>query len=108
MKGKCFGCRDAGHSKKDGGHDRKICHWCGKTGHRANVCFDKFMGKPKKQQQGNAMSVEQGSSGDDGKNSPKPEKAAATALMSNKEFIKKLIADQAELKKQIEALKASF
>ena len=62
----------------------------------------------KKQQHGNATSEEQGSSGDDGKNSPKPEKAAATAPMNDKEFIKKLIADQAELKKQIEALKASF
>jgi hypothetical protein len=49
MKGKCFGCGSDEHSKANGGHDREICHHCGKVGHHSNVCFDKYMGKPKKQ-----------------------------------------------------------
>ncbi|EPT05670.1 hypothetical protein FOMPIDRAFT_1090233, partial [Fomitopsis schrenkii] len=49
MTGRCFGCGDKGHSKKDGGHERDICDHCGGTGHKANVCMRRYMGLPKRQ-----------------------------------------------------------
>ena len=64
MKGKCFGCGSSEHSKSDGGHEREICHHCGKVGHRSTVCFDKYMGKPKKQK---ANATSQDSSQDSAK-----------------------------------------
>ena len=44
MASKCFGCGSTDHTKKNGGHDWEVCHHCQKAGHRANVCFDKYMG----------------------------------------------------------------
>ena len=49
MTGKCFGCGSPDHAKKDGQHDREICKWCSRAGHREGVCQDKFLGKPRKQ-----------------------------------------------------------
>ena len=48
MKGKCYGCGKTDHSKKDGNHERDVCNYCQKTGHRSNVCMIKYMGKPAK------------------------------------------------------------
>jgi len=48
MKGKCYGCGKMDHSKKDGNHERDVCNYCQKTGHRSNVCMIKYMGKPAK------------------------------------------------------------
>jgi Retrotransposon gag protein len=49
MKGRCLGCGSATHFKKDGSHDRDLCTYCKRAGHREVVCMDKFMGKPKSQ-----------------------------------------------------------
>ena len=49
MRGKCFGCGSATHTKKDGHHERDICKFCQRVGHREPVCIDKFLGKPKSQ-----------------------------------------------------------
>ena len=46
MKGRCFGCRLKEHNKKDGNHERDVCHHCGKAGHRSTVCLSKYLGKP--------------------------------------------------------------
>ena len=46
MKGRCFGCGSKEHNKKDGNHERDICHHCGKAGHRSTVCLSKYLGKP--------------------------------------------------------------
>ena len=51
MAGRCYGCGSKDHQKKDGGHDRSLCDWCGRTGHLSGVCQDWFMGKPKGQAQ---------------------------------------------------------
>jgi len=48
MKGKCYGCGKTDHAKKDGNHERDVCDYCQKTGHRSNVCMIKYMGKPAK------------------------------------------------------------
>jgi hypothetical protein len=50
MKGKCFGCGSVAHNKRDGNHEREICTYCRRVGHRDVVCFDKFIGKPRGQQ----------------------------------------------------------
>ena len=49
MRGKCFGCGSVAHAKKDGNHEREICAYCRRVGHREVVCMDKFMGKAKGQ-----------------------------------------------------------
>ena len=49
MRGKCFGCGSAAHTKKDGHHERDLCAYCKRPGHREGVCMDKFLGRPKSQ-----------------------------------------------------------
>lgn len=49
MRGKCFGCGSSVHAKKDGSHDRDLCAYCKRVGHREVVCMDKFLGRPKGQ-----------------------------------------------------------
>ena len=49
MRGKCFGCGSTVHTKKDGNHDRDLCAYCRRVGHREVVCMDKFLGRPKGQ-----------------------------------------------------------
>ena len=49
MRGKCFGCGSTTHARKDGNHEREICKFCQRVGHREPVCMDKFLGKPKGQ-----------------------------------------------------------
>lgn len=45
MRGKCYGCGSTEHVKKDGKHDREICNYCRRAGHREVVCMDKFLKK---------------------------------------------------------------
>ena len=49
MRGRCFGCGSTVHARKDGNHDRDLCGYCKRAGHREVVCMDKFMGRPKGQ-----------------------------------------------------------
>jgi hypothetical protein len=49
MRGKCFGCGSAGHTKKDGNHEHDLCSYCKRMGHRVMVCMDKFLGRPQSQ-----------------------------------------------------------
>ncbi|EJF56768.1 hypothetical protein DICSQDRAFT_70917, partial [Dichomitus squalens LYAD-421 SS1] len=49
MRGKCYSCGSTVHVKKDGGHDRDICSYCRRVGHRETVCMDKFLKKPRSQ-----------------------------------------------------------
>lgn len=49
MRGKCFGCGSTNHAKKDGSHDRDLCAYCKRVGHREVVCMDKFLGRAKAQ-----------------------------------------------------------
>ena len=49
MRGKCFGCRSTVHAKKDGNHDREVCTYCKRVGHREAVCMDRFLGRSKTQ-----------------------------------------------------------
>ena len=58
MKGKCFGCGSSTHTRKDGNHEREICKFCQRVGHREPVCMDKFLGKPKNQKAAATMEEE--------------------------------------------------
>ena len=49
MKGKCFSCGFAVHTKKEGCHECGICTHCKWVGHWEVVCFQKFTGRPKVQ-----------------------------------------------------------
>ena len=44
MRGRCFGCGQKGHSKRDGGHAGITCRYCARLGHYEHVCQDKYMG----------------------------------------------------------------
>ena len=106
MAGKCFGCGLTDHTKKNGSHDQEICHHCQKAGHRANVCFDKYMGKEKKAK---AASIQQAAS-----TSSSQVQAALTSAptptpsSSQGELVKLLMEEQKALLEQLEALKSSF
>ncbi|KAK7016752.1 hypothetical protein VNI00_018829 [Paramarasmius palmivorus] len=47
MNGKCFGCGSTEHRQRDGGHEREICNWCRRNGHREAVCFNRWLGRPR-------------------------------------------------------------
>ena len=47
MRGRCLGCGSADHSKRDGGHGSSKCNYCGRLGHKEQVCQDRFLGRPK-------------------------------------------------------------
>jgi hypothetical protein len=100
MAGKCFGCGSSDHTKKAGGHDQEICHHCQKAGHRANVCFDKYMGKEKKVK---ATSTETAAA-----TAPSVLSTPAPPSTSQADVIRMMMEQQKELAAQLEALKLSF
>ena len=100
MAGKCFGCGSTDHIKKNGSHDWEICHHCQKAGHRANVCFDKYMGKEKKAK---AASTSSGQAQVASTSTPTP-----TPFSSQTELVKLLMEQQKVLSEQLEALKLAF
>jgi hypothetical protein len=67
MRGRCFGCGSTTHAKRDGNHDRDLCAYCKRTGHREVVCLDKFVGRAKSQK---AAAVVLPSETDSGVNTP--------------------------------------
>ena len=44
MQGRCFGCGQKGHNKRDGGHAGITCCYCARLRHYEHVCQDKYMG----------------------------------------------------------------
>lgn len=45
MRGRCFGCGNSNHAKKDCNRARNAtCNYCKRQGHLEQVCQDKFMG----------------------------------------------------------------
>ena len=113
MKGRCFGCRSKEHNKKDGNHERDVCHHCGKAGHRSTVCFSKYMGKPA------AAKVAATDTSTSGPNSNGPStssKAVATTTTSTPakdsktqaDLLAQLLECVKEQDKELKALKVSF
>ena len=106
MASKCFGCGSTEHTKKNGSHDREICHHCQKAGHRANVCFDKYMGKEKKAK---AASTQQAASTSSSQAQVASTSAPSPAPSSSQsELVKLLMEQQKALSEQLKALKSSF
>ena len=44
MIGRCYGCGSSNHQKRDGGHEREVCAFCRRQGHKEAVCQDRFLG----------------------------------------------------------------
>jgi Retrotransposon gag protein len=108
MKGKCYGCGKTDHAKKDGNHERDICHHCQKTGHRSNVCMTKFMGKP-----GKAKAAATDTPSSDSTPSPSSTATAAATPApakgkSQADLMAQLMEQVKKQQEQIEALKSTF
>ena len=99
MQGKCYGCGSTNHVKKDGGHDREICNYCRRVGHRELVCMDKFLKKTPAQRV--AANTEES----------EPQTAAAstsTPAPDNTALLAQLLEQQKVLAAQIASLQQSF
>ena len=111
MKGRCFSCGSKEHNKKDGNHERDVCHHCGKAGHRSTVCLSKYLGKPPAAK---AAATETPTSGPNSNGPSTSSKAVATVSTPAKDSKTQtdLLAQLLEcIKKQdeeIQALKSSF
>jgi hypothetical protein len=101
MRGRCFGCGSGTHARKDGNHDRDLCAYCKRVGHRETVCMDKFMGKPKGQKAAATVEREDGelSPNEPFEESEEEEAAATTTVM-----LAWLVEQQKALADQIAAL----
>lgn len=101
MTGKCFGCGATDHTKAQGNHSREICGHCNRLGHKEEVCQDKFMGIRPKSQRAAASSTQNMSSTEtvDTSSAPNADHVAA---------IEKLMAQQEELRSQLDSLKSVF
>ena len=100
MRGKCYGCGSDAHVKKDGGHDREICNYCRRVGHRELVCMDKFLKKPRSQR---AAATTEGEE--------EPQTAASTsnpAAVDTSALLAQLLEQQKLLAEQIAAIQQSF
>ena len=100
MRGKCYGCGSDAHVKKDGGHDREICNYCRRVGHRELVCMDKFLKKPRSQRVAATTEGEE-----------EPQTAASTsnpAAVDTSALLAQLLEQQKLLAEQIAAIQQSF
>ena len=103
MRGRCFGCGSTVHAKKDGSHDRDLCMYCKRVGHREVVCMDKFMGQPKAQKAG---AMGDGLSSDDESLTTTPEESEdAKVAATNMTILSQLLEQQKTLADQITALR---
>ena len=106
MNGKCYGCGSKDHAKKDGNHECDVCNHCAKVGHRSNVCFTKYLGKPGKPKAKAAAST------DSTESTPSTSEAVSTTALAQDSKEADLLAKLMERVKaqeaQINALKASF
>jgi hypothetical protein len=104
MKGKCYGCGSGTHARKDGNHDRDLCAYCKRVGHRETVCMDKFMSKPKGQKAAATTERDDGeleSGPEEGLEEFEEERAAATTTLT----LAQLVEQQKALAEQIAALR---
>ena len=111
MKGRCFVCRSKEHNKKDGNHERDVCHHCGKAGHRSMVCFSKYMGKPPTAK---VAATETSTSGPNSNGPSTSSKAVATTTTpatdskTQADLLAQLLKRGEDQDKELKALRASF
>ena len=111
MKGRCFGCGSKEHNKKDGNHERDVCHHCGKAGHRSMVCLSKYLGKPPAAK---AVATETSTSGPNSNGPSTSSKAVATPSTPAKDnktqtdLLAQLLERVKKQDDEIKALKSSF
>ena len=110
MKGRCFGCGSKEHNKKDGNHERDVCHHCGKAGHRLTVCLSKYLGKPPAAK---AAATETYTSGPNSNGPSTSSKAAATTTpakdsKTQADLLAQLLKRVEDQDKELKALKVSF
>ena len=108
MRGRCFGCGSTVHSKRDGNHDRDLCGYCKKVGHRETVCMDKFLKRAKGQKAAataeERLEIELADDGIDETEESDQETLAATTANT----LAELKEQQRVLAEKISALEADF
>ena len=57
---RCYDCGSKVHAQREGNHNRDLCGYCKRVGHREVVCMDKFLGRAKEQKA--ATTVEENTS----------------------------------------------
>lgn len=105
MTNRCNRCASRDHVAKDGKHERDVCDWCIKDGHRSTACMRKFMGHPRTMQKVNANGASEASG------SGQTQGVATVGSKdkdSSAEKMKELEAKIALLMAEQEAIKASF
>lgn len=126
MNGRCFGCGSASHQKKDGKHERDVCGYCRRVGHRESVCQNKWMGysRPEAVKAGSTSGVEEIFEMNPSSTAPSaPAKPAASevsqigtsssgaAIAANitaDPAIQKILERQKELEAELSALRKAF
>jgi hypothetical protein len=103
MRGRCFGCGSTTHTKKDGNHEREICGYCGRVGHRVVACMDKFLGRPKGQKTAGTEEEEESDVGSVDELSE--ESDVATVAATTTAALTQLLDQQKELANQIAELR---
>ena len=99
MRGKCFGCGSSAHSKKDGHHERDLCTYCKRPGHREGVCMDKFLGRAKSQK---VAAVLEGDISDaEAPEGNQPSGEEAGTVLTARPTLAQLLAQQSALTEQI-------
>lgn len=106
MNGRCFGCGSKDHRKREGGHDREICTFCQRVGHREDVCQSRFMGQARTTQK--CIAATSGSAPQPVvEDLPSAKQAEETPIMSAA-AVAELEARYKALEERLEAYSASF
>lgn len=104
MRGKCFGCGSTAHAKKDGNHDRDLCAYCRRVGHREVVCMDKFLGRAKSQKAAAAtVLAEEGGAEVDASDITSQKSDDVETIASSSSVLTQLLEQQKTLTDQITA-----
>lgn len=107
MRGRCFGCGSTAHTKKDGNHDRDLCQYCKRTGHREVVCWAKFTGRAKSQKAAAVALAPEDNHEISAPDENPPNSENAKTVASTSTTLAQLVEQQKNLAEQIAAWRSS-
>jgi hypothetical protein len=112
MRGRCYSCGSNSHVKAEGNHGADLCGHCGKTGHRVDVCQQKFFGYPPlAPRRANATTTDTAvttPAADSGDGTASVKAAATSTTSSFEDMMRSMQQQQATLAQQLADLKSCF